>query len=235
MKPELKSSAILSPAPPSGRAYLIYLAFLIVLSSGCSLGLDTGDSTGDSTTGDTTQATGEANVNTTDTTAGGDVAINNQPDNNRNPDFIPGSNDGNVTLSGECFIEVYKPDSENGTASVLFSQSCLRFSEVCMFRRPLAQVDFNGLPVIPPVLSEQAQADTFEPFEEACGSFTSVEEGIQKWAFELPGRFYTGDIIATVAGQSISFKVNDPAERQEDVPSTSNTAPAISDELAKHS
>lgn len=194
------------------RPSCVLLSLLLLLAnSGCSL--STGDSSGDSSTGDTTTGNGPANITTTEVENSDETDINNQPNNVRNPDNI-GLN--SASLNGRCFIEVYKPDSENGTASILFSESCPAFSEVCMFRRPLSQVPpGQEVPEFP--ISEQDDLNNFEPFEEACGEFTSRMEGVAKWAFHLPGRFYTGDIIAEVANQIVSFKVRNPAVRQEDV------------------
>lgn len=189
---------------------MMILVFL--MTYGCNF--SPGNRSGDNTTGDSTTANGPANVTITEVDAGGDVGVNNQPDNSRNPDNL-GIN--SAELDGLCFIELYKPDSENGTASVLFSENCPGFSEVCMFRRPLNQIPPGVDPGPREPVSEQGEADGFDAFEEECGMFTSRQEGVAKWAFELPGRFYSGAIVAKVAGQAVTFTVEDPAERQEDV------------------
>lgn len=211
MSAQPRSSAAQPPSRYFRRPLLLALLPALFLS-GCSF--STGDSSGDSETGDTTTGNGPANITTTQADSGGDTEINNQPNNVRNPDNI-GINP--ASLDGKCFIEKYIPESGNGTASILFSDNCPAFGEVCMFRQPLNQVPPGTEPPPEVPISEQGEADNFEPFEEACGEFTSREEGIAKWAFHLPGRFYTGDIVAEVAGQVVTFKVLDPAERQEDV------------------
>lgn len=95
-----------------------------------------------------------------------------------------------------------------------------------MFRRPLNQIPPGTIPPEEIPQSEQDELNNFEPFEESCGTFTSRQDGVAKWAFHLPGRFYTGDIVATVADQHLTFTVQDPSERQEDVaPNGFDTTP----------
>lgn len=195
------------------RSFQLLLAVVVLLGASSCFKLDTASDKGDSTTGDTTVASGEANLNNTTTTAGSDASVIATPDNTRN-DIV--ENPGAPGLGdGACFLELSKPESESGPWALLFSKGCPQFAEVCAFRRPLEEVPEPD-PTIP--VTEEDEADQFEPFEEECARKTTTDaQGITKWAFRLPGDFYTGDIVAEIiVGQVITFTVK-PGVRQEDV------------------